>query len=220
MFLTLDLVFVSANLHKIPAGGWFPLLVGAMTLTLMLTWRRGRRVALARRDQNAMSLAAFVAGLGKSGAPTRVPGTAVYLTTEANVVPAALALNLTHNGVLHERVLLLKVSTERTPRVAEAERISADELGAGIRRAELRFGFAEKPDVPAALAAHADQAGCDLAKASFFLGRETPVPSLRPEVPRWQERLYAFMTRNAVSAPDYFLIPPRQVVELGTKVEL
>ena len=220
MFLTLDLVFVSANLHKIPAGGWFPLLVGAMALTLMLTWRRGRRVALARRDENAMPLVTFVAGLGKAGAPTRVPGTAVYLTTEANVVPAALALNLTHNGVLHERVLLLKVITERTPRVAEAKGIAAEELGAGIRRVELHFGFAEKPDVPAALAAHAEQAGCDAATTSFFLGRETPVPSLRPEVPRWQERLYAFMTRNAVSAPDYFLIPPQQVVELGTKVEL
>ena len=85
---------------------------------------------------------------------------------------------------------------------------------------EMRFGFAEKPNVPAALAAHRDSIGCDPTTASFFLGREDPVPSLRPELPRWQERIYAFMTRNAVRAPDYFLIPPRQVVELGTKVEL
>jgi KUP system potassium uptake protein len=220
LFLALDLVFVSANLHKIPAGGWFPLLIGAVALTLMLTWRRGRRVALAQRDQNAVSLVGFIAGLGRVGAPIRVPGTAIYLTTQQDVVPAALALNLTHNGVLHEHVLLLRVSTERTPRVAEAARIAVEELGAGIWRVELHFGFAEKPDVPAALAAHTEQVRCDPATTSFFLGRETPVPSLRPEVPRWQERLYAFMTRNAVSAPDYFLIPPPRVVELGTRVEL
>ncbi len=220
LFLTLDLTFVSANVHKIPAGGWFPLLVGVVALTLMLSWRRGRAVALARRDEEAMSLDAFIAELGSPRAPMRVPGTAVYLTTRRDVVPAALALNLKHNGVLHERAVLLKVTTERVPRITEAARVTAEALPAGLCRVELRFGFAEKPDVPAALAAHADQIGCDPATASFFLGKETPVPSLRPDVPAWQERLYAFMTRNAVSAPDYFLIPPPRVVELGTKVEL
>jgi KUP system potassium uptake protein len=93
-------------------------------------------------------------------------------------------------------------------------------LTAGFQRVELHFGFAEKPDVPAALAAHKEAIGCDPASSSFFLGRETPVPSLRPDLPRWQERIYAFLTRNAVSAPDYFLIPPQRVVELGTKVEM
>jgi KUP system potassium uptake protein len=220
LFLTLDVIFVSANVHKIPDGGWFPLLVGAAALTLMLSWRRGRRVALARREENAVTLDAFIAGLGKPGAPTRVPGTAVYLTTKRDTVPAALALNLKHNGVLHERVLLLRVTTERTPRVPEAARVTAEEVGSGVRHIELHFGFAEKPDVPTALATHAEQIGCDPKEASYFLGRETPVPSLRPDVPRWQERLYAFMTRNAVSASDYFLIPPPRAVELGTKVEL
>jgi KUP system potassium uptake protein len=150
----------------------------------------------------------------------RVPGTAVYLTTQRDLVPAALALNLKHNGVLHDQVVLLKVSTSRTPRVAETERVQVEDLSAGMSRVELTFGFAEKPDVPGALAAHADQVGCDPSTASFFLGREVPVPSLQPEVPIWQERVYAFMTRNAVSAPDYFLIPPPRVVELGTKVEI
>ena len=220
LFLALDLTFVSANLHKIPDGGWFPLIVGAAALSLMLIWRRGRAVALAHRSADAMPLDAFLTSLAQPGAPVRVPGTAVYLTTQHDLVPSALALNLKHNGVLHERLVLLKVTTERAPRVSETARVVVEELSTGIRRVELRFGFAEKPDVPAALQAHAEEVGCDPATASFFLGREVPVPSLRPEVPLWQERIYAFMVRNAVSAPDYFLIPPQRVIELGTRVEI
>jgi KUP system potassium uptake protein len=220
LFLALDLTFVSANLHKIPEGGWFPLMVGAAALTLMLIWRRGRAVALAHRAADAMPLDAFIASLDEPGAPVRVPGTAVYLTTQRDLVPSALALNLKHNGVLHERVVLLKVTTERAPRVTESARVVVEELSKAIRLVELRFGFAEKPDVPAALRTHADEVGCDPATASFFLGREVPVPSLQPEVPVWQERIYAFMVRNAVSAPDYFLIPSQRVIELGTRVEI
>jgi KUP system potassium uptake protein len=220
LFLALDLTFVSANLHKIPDGGWFPLIIGAAALSLILIWRRGRAVALAHRSAEAMPLDAFLTSLAQPGAPVRVPGTAVYLTTQHDLVPSALALNLKHNGVLHERLVLLKVTTERAPRISERARVVVEELSTGIRRVELRFGFAEKPDVPAALQAHAEEVGCDPATASFFLGREVPVPSLRPEVPLWQERIYAFMVRNAVSAPDYFLIPPQRVVELGTRVEI
>ena len=220
LFLTLDLTFVSANLHKIPAGGWFPLMVGAVALSLMLIWRRGRAVALAHRSADAMPLDVFLASLDRADAPVRVPGTAVYLTTQHDLVPSALALNLKHNRVLQEQVVLLKVTTERAPRVAEDARVVVEGLSNGIRRVELRFGFAEKPDVPAALRAHAEEVGCEPATASFFLGREVPVPSLQPEVPLWQERIYAFMVRNAVSAPDYFLIPSQRVVELGTRVEI
>jgi len=220
LFLGIDVMFVSANLHKIPAGGWFPLLVGALTLSLMLVWRRGRAVALARRSEDAMPLDLFIASLSRPDAPIPVPGTAVYLTTQRDVVPSALALNLKHNGVLHRQILLLKVTTERAPRVSEAARITVEELSAGIEWVELRFGFAEKPDVPTALRAHAEEIGCDPTAASFFVGREVAVASLQPEVPLWQERIYAFMVRNAVSAPDYFLIAPQRVVELGTKVEI
>ena len=220
LFLALDVTFVAANLHKIPRGGWFPLLVAAAVLTLVLCWRRGRAVALARREEGTMQLDHFLARLDGPDAPIRIPGLAVYLTTRRDVMPDALALNLRHNRVLHERVLLLKVTTDRSPRVAEPERLAVETLSGGLSLAEMRFGFAEKPDVPAALAAHMDQTGCDPAEATFFLGRENPVPSLRPALPVWQERVYAFLTRNAVSAPDYFLIPAPQVVELGTKVEL
>ena len=220
LFLLLDLTFVSANLHKIPEGGWFPLLVGAMSLTAMLSWRRGRAVAFAKRDADAQVLGTFIASLGEPDAPVRMPGTAIYLTQQSANVPSALALNLKHNGIVHEQVRLLMVTTARAPRVPEAKRVRVEELPNGFRQVEMHFGFAEKPDVPAALAAHHETVGCDPATASFFLGREEPVPSLRPDVPRWQERIYAFMTRNAVRAPDYFLIPPQRVVELGTKVEM
>ena len=219
-FLALDIVFVSANVHKIPAGGWFPLSVGAVLLTMMLCWRKGRRIALARREDQAVTLRDFVAGLSTLPAGRRVPGTAIYITQMDDLVPRALALNLQHNGVVHERVVFLKVTTERAPRVAEASRLHVTDIADGFSRVEIVFGFAEKPDVPAALKTHRDEIGFEPSTASYFLGRETPVPALNPDLPRWQEAIYAFLTRNATRTPDYFLIPYGQVVELGTRVEL
>ena len=220
LFFALDVTFVASNAHKIPDGGWFPLIVGALALTLMLSWRRGREVALARREEDATSLQTFLDQLAGSKHPIRVPGTAIYFTTRQDVMPAALELNLKHNGVVHESLIFLKISTARIPYVAEDKRMHCNVLAPHIQKIELTFGFAEKPDVLAALAAHAATIGEELTNASFFLGREVPIPALRPDVPLWQEKLYAFMTRNAVRAPDYFLIPPTRVVELGTKVEL
>jgi KUP system potassium uptake protein len=220
LFFLLDLTFVSANVHKIPAGGWFPLLVGFIALTLMLVWRKGRHVAFEQRDQSAIDLATFIASLDQPGAPQRMNGTAVYLTKETHLVPAALELNVRHNGIVHRHVVLLKVTTEHSPRVDEGSRVRATSLPSGFRLIWLVFGFAEKPDVPAALRLHLEALGCDPDEASFFLGRETPVPSLRPHLSGWQQRLYGFMTRNAVAAPDYFLIPSARVVELGTRVEM
>ncbi|MCJ2141574.1 potassium transporter Kup [Methylobacterium sp. E-066] len=220
LFLILDLTFVAANAHKIPDGGWFPLLVGAVTLTLMLVWRKGRAVAFARRAQNAILLKDFIDGLDKPDAPIRMHGTAVFLTTRVDVVPAALALNVRHNGVVHERVILLRVTTERAPRLPETERVVIEPLPEGFSLVWLRFGFAEKPDIMAALRLHRGEVGCDPDTASFFIGREKPVPSLQPELSRWQEPLYKFMARNAVRSPDYYRIPPPRVVELGTQVEM
>jgi KUP system potassium uptake protein len=220
LFFALDVTFVASNAHKIPDGGWFPLIVGALALTLMLSWRRGREVALARREEDATSLQTFLDQLAGSKHPIRAPGTAIYFTTRQDVMPAALELNLKHNGVVHESLIFLKISTARIPYVAEDKRMHCNVLAPHIQQVELTFGFAEKPDVLAALAAHAATIGEELTNASFFLGREVPIPALRPDVPLWQEKLYAFMTRNAVRATDYFLIPPTRVVELGTKVEL
>ena len=135
-------------------------------------------------------------------------GTAVYLTRETEIVPATLTLNVKHNEVVHQHVVLLKVTTEHIPRVGEQNRVKVTLLPSGFRLVWLSFGFAEKPDVPAALRLHPEALGRDPDEVSFFLGRETPVPSLRPHLSAWEQRLYAFMTRNAVAAPDYFLIPP------------
>ena len=220
VFFLIDVTFVSANVHKIPAGGWFPLLVGATALTIMLVWRKGRRIAFERRDENAVGLKEFINSLEGPAAPIRMHGSAIYLSKQTDIVPSALMLNVTHNGVVHERVVLLRVTTERTPRVPDERRIKVQKLGSGFELVWLAFGFAEKPDVMAALGQHANEIGCDPQTSSFFIGRETPVPSLRPDLSPWQERLYGFMTRNAVGAADYFLIPPARVVELGTRVEM
>jgi KUP system potassium uptake protein len=218
-FLVVDLAFFAANVVKIPQGGWFPLMVGALVFTLMSTWRRGRQLILERTSEENPPLMRFVATLDPAALP-RVKGAAVYLTGRRDTVPYALADNLRHNKVLHERVVLLTVTTERVPRVPEAERVMAEELGKGIARVTVRFGFAERPVLPPVLAAHARQLRIDLDETSFFLGRETPVPTVHPPLALWREKLFAFMTRNAVSASDYFQIPPKRVVELGTQVEL
>lgn len=218
-FLVVDLAFFVANAVKIPQGGWFPLLIGAVVFTLMSTWRRGRQIVLERTSEDNPPLKQFIDQLDPGKLP-RVEGTAVYLTARRETVPYSLADNLKHNKVLHERIVLLTVDTERVPYVPEAERMTVEPLGKGFTEMRLRFGFAEAPVVPDALAAHRAEFPIDVAETSFFLGRETPVPTMRPDLSPWREKLYAFMTRNAVSASAYFQIPPKRVVELGTQVEL
>jgi KUP system potassium uptake protein len=185
----------------------------------MSIWRRGRQLLIERTSEDNPPLARFIGELDPSRMP-RVRGTAIYLSTRHNTRPYAMMDNLRHNKVLHERVVILTVVTERVPSVAEADRIKTEEVGRGIWRMTVRFGFAERPSLPPVLAAHAAEFSIDLAETSFFVGRELPVPSLRPGIAIWREKLYAFMTRNAVSAWEYFQIPPKRVVELGTQVEL
>ena len=218
-FFVVDLSFFSANLLKIIEGGWFPLLVGAVVFTLMSTWRRGRQLLLERTSQDNPPLAKFIAEFDPSQMP-RVRGTAIYLASRRDTLPYAMTDNLRHNKVLHERVVILTVVTERVPSVAEGERVEMQDFGKGIWRMIVRFGFAEQPALPPVIAAHAGDFSIELPETSFFVGRELPVPSLRPGIAIWREKLYAFMTRNAVAAWDYFQIPPRQVVELGTQIEL
>jgi len=218
-FFVVDLSFFSANSLKIIEGGWFPLLVGAVVFTLMSTWRRGRQLLLERTSEDNPPLAKFIAELDPAQMP-RVHGTAVYLASRRDTLPYAMTDNLRHNKVLHEHIVIVTVMTERVPSVAEAERVEIQDLGKGIWRMTVRFGFAERPALPPVLAAHAADFPIDLAETSFFAGRELPVPSLQPGIAIWREKLYAFMTRNAVAAWDYFQIPPKRVVELGTQVEL
>ncbi len=217
--LLVDLTFFAANALKIPEGGWVPLLVAAAIYTLMTTWRMGRKLVLDRTGDDNVNLVPFLRQATTSGL-ARVPGTAIYLTSRKDQVPSALSENLKHNHVLHDQVVILTVIGARQPRVAEERRALREEICPGAARIQLRFGYAEQPDLPATLRLHQDKLGVDPGTASFFTGRELPVPAFNPAIPLWRERLFSAMTSNAVSAARYFLIPSERVIELGTQVEL
>ncbi|MBN8441806.1 MAG: potassium transporter Kup [Thauera sp.] len=220
VFLAVDLAFFSANLVKVLAGGWFPLLIGALIFTLLTTWKRGRAILNERIRSDTMPLDIFIQSMFHDP-PPRVSGTAVFMTTWIDGVPRALLHNLLHNKVLHDRVLLVKVDTDDVPYVAEAERLQLTELDFGFYQLRIRYGFKDEPDIPAELARCAAFGfRSNLMETSFFLGRETLVSRVGSGMARWREKLFIVLFRNAGSAADYFKIPPNRVVELGTQVEL
>jgi KUP system potassium uptake protein len=199
VFFLIDLVFFAANIIKIPQGGWLPLLAGVAVFAILSTWRRGRQIILERMSEDNKPLPQFIASLNGATFP-RVKGTAVYLAARRDTVPYAMTDNLRHNKVLHDRVFLLTVVTERAPYVTEVERAAVEHLGKGIARVIVRFGFAERPALPPVLERYREQIGIDVNETSFFLGRETPVPGVHPPLALWREKLFVFMARNAVSA--------------------
>ena len=209
----------SSNLTKIPAGGWFPLLVGAIAFTFLTTWAKGRQLMINRMNEASLPMEIFI----KSAAPSaaRVPGTAVFMTSSASGVPHALLHNLKHNKVLHERVILLTVRIEDVPYVAQEKRLDTEDYGAGFFRVVLRYGFMEEIDVPAALAQlKGIGPQCKMMDTSFFLARQTLLASSRPGMAIWREKLFAWMLRNAESAMEFFKLPTNRVVELGSQVEI
>jgi KUP system potassium uptake protein len=219
-FLAIDLTFLAANALKVFAGGWFPIVLAAAVFVLMSTWRRGRAVMFERLYRGAPSLRSFLTTLSQRP-PTRVPGTAVFLTANPDTVPRALLHNLKHNKVLHERVVVLKVETGDVPRVATSERMQIEHLGANFHRVVVRYGFMERPDVPAAL--RSCQLGPPeptLMDISFFLSRETFLPSAQPDLPRWRERIFIHVANAALDATRFFRLPPDRVVEVGSQVEI
>jgi KUP system potassium uptake protein len=219
-FLVVDLAFWGANLEKIPHGGWFPLVVAAVIFTLMTTWKKGRQILSERMRTSTLPLELFLADIDRTG-PTRVPGTAVFMYGNAQGTPPALLHNLMHNKVLHERVVLLTVEVLEIPVVADEERVEVEEKGHGFYRVGVRYGFTEDPDIPAALAT-VSVPGLELApmRVSYFLGRETLIPSKRPGMAIWREHLFSVMSRNARTATSFFALPPNRVVELGAQIEL
>ena len=221
LFLLVDTAFLGANLVKFADGAWFPLLLGVAVFTLLRTWRRGRTLLHARLHEDGIGVAGFVQGLLLSP-PVRVPGTAVFLTSQADLVPKALLHNLKHNKVLHARNVLLTVETLPVPHVAARERLSLHPLADGFQRATLRYGFMETPDIPQALMAAADhgEAGFDPMDTTYFTSRESLVARPRHGMPLWRDKLFAFMHRNAAPASDFFRIPGSRQVELGAPVEI
>jgi KUP system potassium uptake protein len=219
VFLTIDGAYFASNLTKVPDGGWFPLLVGAVVFTFLTTWSTGRKLMIDRLREAAMPIKVFIASAATSA--SRVPGTAVFMTSTADGVPHALLHNLKHNKVLHERIVLLTVSIANQPYWPDESRVKKEELGHGFLRVVLRFGFMEEPDVPAALnQATGPEHKYKMMDTSFFLSRQTLIASERPGMALWREKLFAWMLRNAESAMEFFRLPSNRVVELGSQVEI
>ncbi|MBC2777939.1 potassium transporter Kup [Parasphingopyxis sp. GrpM-11] len=219
LFFVVDGLFFAANLTKIPDGGWFPLAVGLAAFVMLTSWAKGRSLIIARMREAAMPVQVFVKSA--AGSATRVPGTAVFMTTSPEGVPHALLHNLKHNKVLHERIVLLTVSILDRPFVADEERIHYEDLGAGFYRIILRYGFMQDTDVPMALEKITT---CGppfrMIETSFFLARQTLLTSENPGMAPWREKLFAWMLRNAESAMQFFRLPANRVVELGSQVEI
>ncbi|HWG05290.1 MAG TPA: potassium transporter Kup [Beijerinckiaceae bacterium] len=217
-FLTIEIAFFSANIAKVFEGGYVPVLVGAMMVVTMWTWLRGSHLLEQKIRRDSVPLADFLHLLRKSK-PTRVPGTAIFMTSDPSSVPAALMHNLKHNQVLHERVFIISVKTEHTPRVDLPNRFEIEKISDDFTRIVLHFGFMESPRVPTALGL-LRKAGLkfDIMTTSFFLGRRTIRPSPQSGMPLWQDRLFVALSRHAANATDFFSIPTDRVVELGAQV--
>jgi KUP system potassium uptake protein len=219
-FLLLDLTFLGANLLKVVEGGWIPLAFGGLVLMIMYTWRRGTRLLMEKTRRLETPLDQLVAMLERKP-PIRVPGTAVFLTSDPHSAPTALMHSLKHYKVMHEKNVVLTIENAHTPRVAPEERVRLEPVGATFLRVFLRFGFMETPNVPRALAI-ARQLGWqfDIMSTSFFLSRRSLKPAAQSGMPRWQDRLFIALARSANDATDYFHIPTGRVVEVGTQVTI
>jgi KUP system potassium uptake protein len=220
-FLIVDLAFLGANVLKIPHGGWFPLVVAGVLFTAMSTWQRGRQLVARNLRDRAFPLGQLLADL-RAHPPTRVPGTAVFMTSAPQGVPVSLLHNLKHNKVLHERVLLLTVQTAEVPEVPRSERAQLAAVGDGFYRVIFHYGFLEDPNVPYDLERVAKDADVEfrLMETTFFLGRETLLPRAEVGLALWRARLFALMVRNAESATTYFHLPPNRVIEIGVQLEI
>jgi KUP system potassium uptake protein len=214
-FLAIELVFLGANALKIPQGGWFPLLVGTGLFILMRTWRRGTRLLAEISHRGRPPMAEFMS-MAESSSALRVPGTAIFLTGNAQDVPAALLHNLKHNKVLHDHNIILTVVTEEVPRLRDEGRVAVEKLSERFSRVTVRFGFMEHPNVPKALEA----ANFDLANASFFLSRRALQASAHAGLPLWQDYIFIPLARAASDASDQFCIPEDQAVEVGARITI
>jgi len=221
VFVVADVAFVIANGAKILAGGWFPVILGAVLFTLLRTWRRGRELLHQEVRKEGIQLDSFLPGLMLSP-PVRVPGTAVFMTADKGVVPHALLHNLKHNKVLHEHNMLLTVETLNVPYAPKGQRLKITSIGDEFYRVLIKFGFMETPDVPQALMQSCDQCEVtfDPMDTTYFASRETIVAGYHRGMPVWRDKLFAVMHRNAAPATGFFRIPGNRLVELGAQVEI
>ena len=220
IFLLVDGVFLAANLSKIHDGGWFPLTMGAIVFSIMTTWRTGRRILKERLREQSIPLDEFMQRLERNP-PVRIPGTAVFMTGDQKVTPLAMAHNVRHNKALHTRNVLLTIISKEIPIVELTDRIELEKIDGDFYRVVARYGFMETPDIHDILSVCAKRGlVLELSDITFFLGRETLIPSDRPGMAIWREHLFSFMSRNAERATAYFNIPVDQVIEVGIQVEI
>jgi len=219
LFFAIDAAYLSANMTKIPDGGWVPLVMGLSIFTLLTTWSRGR--ALMRENMAEGSIPMEVFAKSAHGSAARVDGTAIFMASTSKGVPSALLHNMKHNKVLHDRVVILTIKIEDVPYVDDGERTAVKDLGQGFYRVVIRFGFLEETDVPRVLKTVTT---CgkpfEMMKTSFFLSRQTLIASEKPGMALWREKLFAWMLRNAASAMEFFRLPSNRVVELGSQIEI
>ena len=218
-FLLIDLIFLGANLLKLFEGGWVPILIGAILIVIMVTWRKGARILAEKTRRLETPISGLIESLEKKTELCRVPGTAVFLTADPESAPTALLHSLKHYKTLHENNVILTMITETTPRVAISDKVSIAPLGGSFQRVLLRFGFMETPNVPKALGlARKEGLSFDIMSTSFFLSRRSVRTDPRSGMPVWQDRLFIFLARNADDASSYFQLPTDRVVEIGTQV--
>jgi KUP system potassium uptake protein len=220
VFFLVDGAYFTSNMTKVPEGGWFPLLIAAFAFTLLTTWAKGRRLMKARMAEVGLPLDIFA----KSGrnSTAKVPGTAIFMNSGSSGTPSALLHNIKHNKVLHDRVVVLTVSIADVPYVDEVDRTEVKDLGDGFYKVTLRYGFMEETDVPGALKRLDNICGgpFEIMQTSFFLSRQTLLPSEKPGMALWREKLFAWMMRNAATPMEFFRLPTNRVVELGSQVEI
>ena len=219
-FFMVDVVFWASNLLKLFEGGWFPLLIASIIMMLMLTWRDGRGILAEKRKEDALDLSSFLEAVFLSP-PTRVEGTAVFLTTGKGSVPNAMLHNLKHNKVLHQQNLFVNVQNHEVPWIDASERLEITPLGNDCWQVVIHYGFKDDPDVPGALT-HLRGMGCEVSPmtTSYFLSRDSIVPTIGTGMAQWREKLFAQMHLNASSAADFLNLPSNSVVELGSKIEI
>ncbi len=219
-FLSIDIVFMTANLTKISDGGWFPLVLAVAVFTLMTTWKRGRQILMQRIKERTVPFSKFLEQI-RVNPPVRVPGTAVFMTSDPEGTPMALVHNVRHNRVLHTKNILLTVITEEEPHVPKDRRVQINGLNEAFYRITAHYGFMETPDIKDIIkACKRKNFELELSELTFFLGHETLFASRKPGMAIWREKLFAFMSKNAERATNYFNIPPNQVMEVGLQIEL
>jgi KUP system potassium uptake protein len=220
LFLVVDSIFFASNITKVADGGWFPLLVAAVTFTILTTWAKGRQLMRERLQISALPLPVFIKSVTRS--VHRVRGTSVFLSASSDVVPAALLHNLKHNQVLHERVLILHVKVEEVPHVPQENRVEAHDAGHGFYRVILHYGFMQEVDIPRDLTGiKTCGEPFNMMSTSFFLGRQKLIASKKaPGMPLWREKLFAWMLKNSESAMEFFKLPTNRVVELGSQLQI